>query len=101
MSNCAGLKIELNTILSDINQCRLWFAVFLIYGHVSRLRIGSVLIANVSGVLFQIYPPVWPTVTIDENILQWLFLCYLLFFNRRKVCVERVLYLRNNLNQYF
>jgi hypothetical protein len=98
MSHCAGLKIKLNTILSDINQCRLWFAVFLVYGHVSRLRIGSVLIANVGGVVFQIHPPVWPTVTVDESILHWLFLCCLLVLEGRKFCMNCVQYIRNNLN---
>jgi len=57
-----------------------------------------VLIANVGGVLFQIYPPVWPTVTVDENILQWLFLCCLLVLKRRKFCIKCVQYLHNILN---
>ena len=55
----------------------------MIYGHVARLRIGPVLIANVGRVLFQIYPPAWPTVIGYESILQWLFLCYLLVLKRR------------------
>jgi hypothetical protein len=57
-------------------------------GHVSRLRIGSVLIANVGGVVFQIHPPVWPTVTFDENIFTVAVSVLFIGFNGTKILYE-------------
>jgi hypothetical protein len=57
--------------------------VFLNCGRISRLKISSKLLADVGGVLFRIYHPVWPTVTGDENILRRLFVCYLFVVKRR------------------